>query len=302
MTARVRVGTRRSPLARVQTESVVRRLAKAHPRLRLETVPIETSGDRRAAGPAATDFTDAIDDALRRGAIDLGVHSAKDLPAVLPGEFALAAVPRRADPRDALVVASWIVGTRLPRGARVGSSSPRRRAQLLRWRSDLRVVELRGNVGTRLARLEDGSLDAAVLAVAGLVRLRRRRAIATPLSPQRFLPAPGQGALAVVSRAGERALLRTLGAIDHAPSRAEVAAERAMAASLGGSCRVPLGALASARGPRLTLVGEVLTPDGRGALRVRLAGPRAEAEALGRRAAARLRQLGAGELLSTVGP
>ncbi|MGI0151310.1 MAG: hydroxymethylbilane synthase, partial [Thermoplasmata archaeon] len=201
MTERVRVGTRRSPLARAQAGSVLSRLGRAHPGVRFEPVLIDTSGDRDRSTGGSPDFTDAIDRRLLRGEIDLAVHSAKDLPAELDRRLEILACPRRADPRDCLV-AGRIPRARLPRGARVGSSSLRRRAQLLRWRADLRVVEIRGNVDTRIGWVRSGSIDAAILAVAGLARLGRTGDVDRILPTSKFLPAPAQGALAVVGRSG----------------------------------------------------------------------------------------------------
>ena len=171
MTELLRVGTRRSRLALAQTDSVVRRLASRFPDIRFETVPIDTSGDRDRTVGGSPDFTDEIDRVLARGAIDLAVHSAKDLDSTLPRGFELAACTRRADPRDCLVVRAELSPRRLPRGARVGSSSLRRRAQLLRQRPDLDIREIRGNVDTRVELVRNGTLDAVILAVAGLTRL-----------------------------------------------------------------------------------------------------------------------------------
>lgn len=267
MTERFRIGTRRSPLARVQTSWVLARLARAAPGVRFESVPVDTSGDRDRALGGSPDFTDTIDRALHRGEVDLAVHSAKDLPVELDRRFELVACPRRGDPRDCLVTGSPHRATRLPRGARVGSSSLRRRAQLLRWRSDLEVVEIRGNVDTRIGLVRRGAVDAVILAVAGISRLRRAAEIDRILPTATFLPAPAQGALAVVARAEDSTLRAIVRPIDHAATHACVRAERAFAAVLGGDCRVPLGALATLRERKISLAGEVLSPDGRVSLR-----------------------------------
>ncbi len=282
MRDRLRVGTRRSPLARRQTDLVLAALARAAPEVRFEVVARSTSGDRDLSPGANTDFTDALDRALRRGEIDLAVHSAKDLAAELPRGLDLAACPPRADPRDCLVVAPALRGRALPTAARVGSSSPRRKAQLLRWRPDLNVVELRGNVDTRLALVAARRVDAAILAVSGLGRLERTDAIDRTLRTDRFLPAPGQGALALVTRSGDRAAGDLARRIDHAATRHCVAAERELSAALGGDCRQPLGALATLRGEALTLTGELLTPDGAHRLRRRIRGPATRGPSLGR--------------------
>ncbi len=299
MTKPIRVGTRRSPLARAQTDLVLRRLARLVPGRRFEVVPIETSGDRDRSPTSSPDFTDAIDRALARGEVDLAVHSAKDLPAELDSRFVLAACPPRANPRDCLVVAPTAPGGRLPAGARVGSSSVRRRAQLLRWRPDLSVVEVRGNVDTRMGLVRSGTVDAVILAVAGISRLQRTSDITRTLPTHSFLPAPAQGALAVLARAEDAPLVGTTRRIDHAPSRACVTAERAVSAALGGDCRVPLGALARLDGGTLTLTAEVLAPDGRSWLRAYRSGPAGRAEELGRRLGASMVRRGALQLRSS---
>ncbi len=296
MTVSLRVGTRRSPLARAQTSSVVDLLARAAPRTRFRVVPLDASGDRDRAPGGSPDFTDTLDRALLEGRLDVAVHSAKDLPVELDPRLEIVACPRRADARDCLVVGPERPGP-LPRGARVGSSSLRRRAQLLRWRPDLSVVEIRGNVDRRVRLVGAGEIDAAILAVAGLARLGRSREIRRILPTSAFLPAPAQGALAVVARAADPSMRTLVGRINDAPTRAAVAAERAFAAALGGDCRTPLGALASLRGSRLTVTGEVLAPDGRRSLRRRQGGPRAESAAVGRRLGEELVRLGALDLV-----
>jgi len=296
LSAPLRVGSRRSPLARVQTEWVLGRVARAAPEARFHRVFLDASGDR--APGRAPDFTDTLDRALLNGTLDLAVHSAKDLPAELDPRLAIVAVPRRADARDCLVAATPRIARSPPRAARVGSSSPRRRAQLLRWRSDLEVVEVRGNVGTRIDLVRSGAIDAAILAVAGVTRLGRAREIGRILPPTGFLPAPAQGALAVVARAGEAGVASLAGRIDHRGTHAAVLAERAFASSLGGDCRLPLGALATVRGRTLSLVGEVLAPDGRTSLRKRRRGSTDGATALGTRLGRELGEQGAAELMA----
>ncbi len=190
VTERVRVGTRRSPLARAQTDAVVARLGRLAPSWKFEVVAVETSGDRDRSLGGSPDFTDAIDRALLRGEVDLAVHSAKDLPADLDRGLELVACPRRADARDCLILGRGDGATGLVRGARVGSSSLRRRAQLLRWRPDLTVVEIRGNVDSRIGLVRSDALDAAILAVAGVSRLGRASEISQVLPASAFLPAP----------------------------------------------------------------------------------------------------------------
>jgi hydroxymethylbilane synthase len=281
VTEPIRVGTRRSRLARTQTELVLAQLRKVVPEWRFDSVPIDTSGDRDLSLGGSPDFTDLIDQSLLRGGVDLAVHSAKDLPVELDPRLELVACPRRADPRDCLVRAAPLPSAQLPHRARVGSSSLRRRAQLLRWRPDLQVVEIRGNVDTRIGMVRSGTVDAAILAVAGISRLGRADEIGQVLSSARFLPAPAQGALAVVARAGETELARAALRIDSKNAHAAVTAERSFAAALGGDCRVPLGALATVRGRTLYLVGEVLSPDGRARMRSRRTGPVTRAKETG---------------------
>lgn len=297
MTDRIRVGTRQSALARTQTETVLRTLRRAVPSCTFEAIGVETSGDRDRTPGASPDFTDAIDRALLRGDIDLAVHSAKDLPVALDRRLALWASPPRVDPRDCLVIGGRARRGGLVRGARVGSSSSRRRAQLLRWRPDLRVVEVRGNVDTRISRVRHGDLDAAILAVAGIRRLGRADEISRVLPSDDFVPAPAQGALAVVGRAGDHELATLVRRLNHAPTLAAVRAERAFAGALGGDCEVPLGAVATVRGPSLSVVGEVLTPEGRTRLRGRRRGAASSPESIGAALGRQLLDQGADELL-----
>lgn len=281
MTERIRVGTRRSALARAQTELVLARFRRIAPGTTFEAAPVDTSGDRDRTPGISPDFTDSIDRALLLGEVDLAVHSAKDLPVALDPRFEILACPRRADPRDCLILAGSRRDRELPRGARVGSSSLRRRAQLLRWRPDLRVEEVRGNVDTRIGLVRSGRVDAVILAVAGVSRLGRRSEIGRTLPSSRFLPAPAQGALAVVGRKGDVALGAIVRRLDHPGTHSCVAAERSFAAALGGDCNVPLGALATTRERILSLRGELLTPDGSRSLREQREGAVSSAERVG---------------------
>lgn len=299
MTERIRVGTRRSPLARAQTNWVVTRLARATSGFRFDSVLVDTSGDRDRSIGSSPDFTDAIDRALLEGEVDLAVHSAKDLPVELDPRLRLGAVPLRADPRDCLIVAPHYGKKPLPRNARVGSSSLRRRAQLLRWRSDLEVIPVRGNVDTRIGLVRSGAVDAVIVAMAGVARLGRSKEVDRILPRTTFLPAPAQGALAVVVRPGDSTLDPALRRVDHAASHNCVTAERAFAAALGGDCRVPLGALATARTRSIALVGEVLALEGRTSLRQRREGPASDAEGIGAGLGKAMADRGALELLSS---
>jgi hydroxymethylbilane synthase len=225
----LRLGTRGSALALAQARWVAERLPGA-----VEIVTITTAGDLRRAAGDKSRWTGALERALGEGEIDVAVHSAKDVPGELAPGTVIAAVPARADPRDVLVGAPSLDA--LAAGARVGTSALRRRAQLLAVRPDLEVVDLRGNVDTRLGRLRDGEVDALVLAAAGLARLGRDDVVAAPLDGEVFVPAPGQGALLVQAREGT-----SLPAVDDAAARAALLAERAVAAALGASCQTAIG-------------------------------------------------------------
>jgi hydroxymethylbilane synthase len=280
----VRIGTRASALALAQARQVAALLGGEH-----ELVEVVTGGDRGEATSDKERWVRELDGALLDGAVDCAVHSAKDVPAQLPEGVVIAAVPLRADPRDALCGAASL--NALAHGARVGTSSLRRTAQLRALRADLDVVELRGNVDTRLRRLTEGGYDAIVLAAAGLQRLGRGEAGA-PLDE--LVPAAGQGCLAVTTRAGEEG---RVAAIDHAPSARALAAERALVRALAADCHTPVGAHAQVRGPSaLTLRAFVGAPDGGAWVRDELDG--GEPERLGADVAARLLSAGAREVLA----
>jgi hydroxymethylbilane synthase len=268
----------------------------------VETVIIHTTGDRGGPAPLGGAglkglFVKEIEEALLAGTVDLGVHSMKDLPAHLAAGLVVGAVPVRAPAHDVLV-ANGASGLRdLASGARVGTSSVRRRAQLLARRRDLDVVPLRGNVDTRLRRWREGAVDALVLAAAGLARLGITEPAARPLPPEEFLPPIGQGALALECRADDETTRAALRGIEDADAATAVAAERAFLAGIGGDCNTPLAAHATVSGGRVALRALVTDPDGRRRLDDAGDAPAAEAEALGRRLAERLLAAGAEELL-----
>lgn len=300
----LRIGTRGSALARTQTDLVIAALREAWPDLQIEVQVIRTEGDRRLEvtpeklGKGA--FVKEIELALLRGEIDLAVHSCKDLPTDTVPELVLAAVPQRADPRDVLVSRGGLSLEQLPRGAVVGTSSSRRRAQLLMQRPDLEVRDIRGNVDTRLRKLREGQYDAVVLAAAGLARMGWLDQATEVLDPDVMLPAPGQGALAVQVRTDDETTRRLVAAIDHPPSHAAVLAERAFLRRLGGGCRVPIAAYAWVENGRLVLHGLVATPDGVVYMRGRREGTPEEAEAVGTALAEELLTQGAEALLERV--
>jgi hydroxymethylbilane synthase len=295
----IRIGTRGSALARAQAEQVRARLAGlGH---EAELVPIQTTGDREIDRPLADvggkgAFLKEIEEALLAGQVDLAVHSLKDVPAMLPRGLALCAYLERVDPRDALVSASKATLSELAAGARVGTSSIRRRAQLLALRPDLVVVDLRGNVDTRLRKLREGQCDAIVLAMAGLLRLGRQDEVAQPLEPTAMLPAPGQGVIALECRADDADAWAIVAPLHDAAAARVARAERAFLIALGGDCNVPLAALAEPQYDGLWLRGLVASADGTRILRTEGAG--GDPEALGRRVAEDLLSRGAGPLLA----
>lgn len=284
----LRVGTRASSLSRRQTDWVLQLLRRADPRVQFHVVPVRTAGDRTSRPIAELGgvgwFTRELERALLEGAVDLVVHSLKDLPTETPGGLVVAATPPREDARDALV-GRWPTLDALPRGARVGTSSPRRRAQLLAYRRDLEVVPLRGNVDTRLRKVDAGEVEAAVLAAAGLVRGGWEDRIRQYLDPEVMLPAPAQGALAVQVRESDGPLVELIRQIDHPPTRAAVRAERAFLRALGGGCTLPVGALATVEGDRLCLRVRVLSEDGSRQVSARREGRPDDPERLGHEAA-----------------
>jgi hydroxymethylbilane synthase len=257
----LRIGTRRSALALAQAGEVRRRLRDQG--VDAELVPMSTSGDEGAPSADVPSglkglFVDTILDALERDEIDVAVHSAKDVPADDEDGIVIAAVPERADPADVLILRA----PSLHPGAVIGTSSIRRRAQLLRAFPGVSITELRGNVDTRLRKVEEGVVDAAVLAAAGLARLRVTPDHSAPLGIDVMVPAPGQGALAIQAREDDMPTLTALEGLDHAPSRMALEAERSLMWRLGGGCALPLGALATVAGSRIELLAVVISPDG----------------------------------------
>jgi hydroxymethylbilane synthase len=304
----LRVGTRASRLALWQTDDVIDRLQRAWPRLSVERVPISTLGDRETSRPLSRIgdkglFTRELEDGLRNGTIDLAVHSLKDLPTEVPEGLALGAIVTREDPRDALVGLAGTTLDGLPKGSRIGTSSLRRRAQIAALRPDLHIVDLRGNVPTRVEKVRSGSLDAAVLALAGLRRLGLEGDVVEIFDEDRVLPAPGQGAVAVQIRSGNRSLEELLEPLDDATTRKETAAERAVLGFLEGGCQVPVGAHAWLKADRMELVALVASLDGTQIVRQSGGGEVASeqaAVALGERVARGLFEAGAGEILAAI--
>jgi hydroxymethylbilane synthase len=295
-TAPLRLGTRRSPMAMTQSGQVARAITEQTGR-EVELVGITSTGDASQEQLTQIGGTGVFVSALRTrlldGQVDLAVHSLKDLPTGQPSGIVLAAVPVRDDPRDALVSHAHTKLADLPRGATIGTGSPRRAAQLLLLRSDLRPVPIRGNAGTRLAKVASGELDAVVLGYAGLARIGRLDAVSQVFEPDEMLPAAGQGALAVECRSDRADLAALLSCVDDQASRAATTAERGLLAALEAGCAAPIGAYAAGTDV-LRLRGIVVAADGGMALRGSASGPPTEAARLGSEVAAELLRRGAG--------
>jgi hydroxymethylbilane synthase len=292
----LKIGTRGSPLALAQAHETRDRLMAMHamPEAAFRIAVIKTTGDRitdrslsEIGGKGL--FTKEIEDALLASEIDIAVHSMKDMPTVLPAGLIIPCLLPREDVRDAFVSLTHPSLTELPEGAVVGTSSLRRRAQLLNRRPDLRVVEFRGNVQTRLRKLADGVAQATFLACAGLRRLGQAELIRTAIAPDDMLPAVAQGAIGIETRSGDEASQALLTPIHDAPTATRLAAERAFLAALDGSCQTPIGGLAEIEGAELRFRGEIIRPDGSECLTAERRGPLADAAALGTNAADELR-------------
>jgi hydroxymethylbilane synthase len=296
------IGTRGSSLALCQAEIVRARLEERFPDQEFRLQTIKAEADAKPDVPLIAMggegiFVKELEAALLEERIDLAVHSLKDLPLATPSGLCLAAILERDEPRDALVSASGAVFERLPSGARVGTSSLRRRSQLLSRRNDLQPLDIRGNVDTRLRKLDEGRYDAIVIAACGLFRLGLEERITEHLDFSVMLPEPGQGALAVEARIEDRQTLERLRVLDDPTTRAAVEAERAFLQALGGGCRVPIAAYAALDGGTLKLEGAVIAPDGSRTLRGHAEGPMTEPLALGSRLAQQLISQGALDLL-----
>lgn len=301
----LRIGTRGSKLAVWQAEHVRSRLL-SEARIESEIVVIKTAGDQFASA-AITEiggkgiFIKEIEDALLDDRVDAAVHSMKDVPTATPPGLCFPAILEREDPRDCLMSRSGEPLEQLKEGARIGTSSLRRQSQLLHFRSDFEVVNLRGNVDTRIAKLDRGDLDAIVVAKAGVDRLGLSARITQILSPETMLSAVGQGALAIETRSGAASALEVFAALDDANTRVAITAERALLAGLEGGCQVPLGAWARIQSGKLTMDARVLSADGTDCIHRREESAPADAEGLGRRLAREMLDAGAARLLSFAG-
>jgi hydroxymethylbilane synthase len=310
MKDRIVIGSRGSKLALIQAQTVKTELELLSPSLEVRIEIIKTSGDVKPDPLSVIGgkgvFTKELEDALLDDRIDIAVHSLKDLPTIIPEKLVIAAICKREDPRDALVLsrlsqtsgaAKPSIAT-LPKGATIGTSSPRRLAQLKHLRRDLVFKDLRGNVDTRLRKLDEGQYNALVLACAGLRRLDRADRISAPLSTNEMLPAVGQGAIAIEARAGDEDTIGIVSGLDHKFTRLACTAERSFLLRLGGGCLLPIAAYAVVRDKRIRLHGLVADTLGKRIVRDHISGPLDEAEQLGSRLAEGLLANGAGELLA----
>lgn len=306
MKDRIIIGTRGSRLALWQADYVERRLREEYPQLAVEQKRVATKGDRILDVPLAKIggkglFTKELEEEMLSGAIDIAVHSLKDMPTSVPDGLVIAAVTKRLDPGDALVSNRFASFDALPPGARVGTSSLRRRAQLLCARPDLSMFDLRGNVNTRLRKLDEGACDAVVLAVAGLKRLGLADRIRQVLPREMVLPAVGQGALAIEARAGDKDARAMLAFLRDDDTACCAAAERAFLARVEGGCQVPVGVYAVADGDGLAVEAVIASPDGRRSHRGEAKGARKDAAALGTHLAERLLDEGGADILKELG-
>ena len=305
MRSTIRIATRKSPLALWQAHFVQSRLQQLYPQLRVELLPMSTKGDKILDSPLAKVggkglFVKELEQAILAGDADIAVHSMKDVPVEFPEGLGLTIICERDDPRDAFVSTGFASIAELPAGSRVGTSSLRRQCQLRAQRPDLQVIDLRGNVNSRLAKLDAGEYDAILLAAAGLKRLGLQERISALLPAELSLPANGQGAVGIECRLDDNELLSLLAPLEHPQTRQRVLAERAMNRALQGGCQVPIGAYAELEGDTLWLRGLVGLPDGSRILRAELRGAVGEPEALGQALAEQLLTQGAAELLAEV--
>ena len=305
MAQTLHIATRKSPLALWQAEYVRDRLIAAHPGLKVELVRMSTQGDKILDSPLAKIggkglFVKELEDGLLGGRADIAVHSMKDVPVELPAGLHLPVICEREDPRDAFVSNNFRDFDELPQGARVGTSSLRRQCQLMLRRPDLTILTLRGNVNTRLAKLDAGEFDAVILAAAGLKRLGFEQRITACLDTTVSLPAIGQGAVGIECRSDDPAINKLIAVLDEPDTHTCVTAERAMNHRLEGGCQVPIAGHATLEGEMLYLRGLVGAPDGSRVIRSEIRGPRAEAERLGVTLADDLLSRGAAEILDAV--
>ena len=301
----IRIATRKSPLALWQAEFVKAELEHLHPQLKVELLPMSTKGDIILDTPLAKVggkglFVKELEIAMLEGRADIAVHSMKDVPVEFPDGLGLEVICEREDPRDAFVSNKYKSILELPKGAVVGTSSLRRQCQLRAKRPDLVIKDLRGNVGTRLSKLDAGEYDAIILAAAGLIRLKLDSRIASFINETESLPANGQGAVGIECRTNDLQVKALLAPLEHSETRYRVMAERAMNTHLQGGCQVPIGAFATLDGDELTLRGLVGNPDGSRIIRGEVKGSKFKAHELGIELADELLQQGAKDILDAV--
>ena len=301
----LKIATRQSPLALWQAEHIKARLQALHPGLTVELVKFVTQGDKILDTPLAKIggkglFVKELENALLDGRADLAVHSMKDVPMDLPDNLTLAVICERENPFDAFVSNQYLTLDDLPQGARLGTSSLRRKSQIQAYRPDLTIIDLRGNVGTRLGKLDAGEYDAIILATAGLKRLQLESRIKQILSADLSLPAVGQGALGLECRSNDQAVLTLIAPLSDPATNICIRAERAFNRTLQGGCQVPIAGFAVLENNQLTMQGRVGSPDGQQLLKAEISGAPEQAEQLGQQLAQRLLEQGAGELLAAL--
>ena len=302
---KLRIGTRKSKLALAQSRWVKEKIESRHPEIDVELVKIQTTGDRILDSPLNTIggkglFVKEIEEALISKKVDLAVHSMKDVPAELPPRLSLTVFPEREDPFDAFISVAFKSIRYLPAGGRVGTSSLRRSSQLLSLRPDLVIVSLRGNVDTRIRKLEAGEIDAVILAAAGLNRLGLSNKINSKISDDLLIPAIGQGVLGLEVRSEDKITIEMLGFLNHRPTELAVKAERALLKELEGGCQVPIAGFAQIDDGKIRLRGMVAELDGSRIIKDEITGDQAKAEDLGRSLARRLLEAGADRILSGI--
>ena len=306
MKKNLRIATRKSPLALWQAEEVRDQLIQQHPQLTVDLVPMTTRGDQLLGSPLAKIggkglFIKELERAMLDDQADLAVHSVKDMPASMPEGFRIAAILARENPFDAFVSNSCEHFSNLPAGARVGTCSLRRKAQLLHARPDLTILDLRGNVNTRLAKLDDNQFDAIILAAAGLTRLGMAERIRHTLDPDLCLPAVGQGAIGIEITNADEVTLALVNSLEDPDTLARITAERALNAALNGGCQAPIAGFAELEGNTLHMTARILTPDGQTLLQSKEQGSIENAGNIGHQVAESLLQQGGGEILAELG-
>lgn len=301
----IKIGTRSSKLALWQSHLIAMTLESKYPNIRVDLVHVTTKGDKILDSPLSKIggkglFTKELEIQMLEGKIDLAVHSLKDVPVQIPDEFTIAAVTKRTDPFDAFVSNKYKSLNELPQGAKIGTSSLRRRAQLLAIRPDLQIENLRGNVNTRLQKLDDGNFDALILAAAGLKRLGYQSKIVEILSPDVMLPAVGQGALAIETLKNNFKICEMLKFLDDKNTRAVTITERAFLRVVEGGCQVPVGVYAQIEGNKITADAVIASLDGKKIIRDKISGPIEEAEYIGEDLATKLLYTGGQEILQSI--